>query len=246
MKKTILLLLLMILLTGCSAEVNLEISADNIYETININANSSENVSKEQIYSYFREYIPAYKTTFLGDTEPDIKKNGVNYYYRTVTELDNGYNFNYSYNFELSKYKDARSIGEGFNSVIVQKDNVEKEILITTDNGGLKYFNYYPELESIKINITSLCEVKDTNAEQQEDGVYTWELNRNSKESIYLLLSTTECDDSVIVENKDISDEENEISKFANDNPVIVGLIAFFIFLIVIVIFMKITKITKE
>lgn len=245
MKKILLLIVLLIFLTGCTAEVNVEITADEIYEEINITAYASGATSKDELYTYFRKFIPVYKDVNLGDTEPDIKKSGVKYYTRGVTDIDNGYVFQYFNYFQLDDYNNARSLGEGFASSLVQNDTVDKEIMITTDNGGLKFFDYYPDLESVKINVTSLCEVKESNADSVEGNVYTWNLNKNTKKGIYILYSTSNCKEEVPVEDKE-EKKESKISKFANSNPILVGLIAFVVFFIVILILGKMNRKIKK
>lgn len=245
MKKILLLIVLLIFLTGCTAEVNVEITADEIYEEINITAYASGATSKDELYTYFRKFIPVYKDVNLGDTEPDIKKSGVKYYTRGVTDIDNGYVFQYFNYFQLDDYNNARSLGEGFASSLVQNDTVDKEIMITTDNGGLKFFDYYPDLESVKINVTSLCEVKESNADSVEGNVYTWNLNKNTNKGIYILYSTSNCKEEVPVEDKE-EKKESKISKFANSNPILVGLIAFVVFFIVILILGKMNRKIKK
>lgn len=246
MKKILLLIIFMIFLTGCTAEVNVDITADEIYEEINITAYASGDTTKEELYTYFRKYIPVYKDVNLGDSEPDIKKSGIKYYTRGVTDIDNGYVVKYFNYFQLEDYNNARSLGEGFTSSLVQNDTVDKEILITTDNGGLKFFEYYPDLDSVKINVTSLCEVKDNNADSVVGNVYTWNLTRNTKKGIYILYSTTNCKEEVVEEKNTEEKEESKLSKFANSNPVLVGLIAIVIFFILILILGKMNKKVKK
>lgn len=247
MKKILLLIIFMICLTGCTAEVNVEITADEIYEEVNITAYANGNTTKDDLYSYFRKYIPVYKDVNLGDTEPDIKKSGIKYYSRGVTDIDNGYIFKYFNYFQLEDYNNARSLGEGFVSSVLQNDTVDKEIMITTDNGGIKYFEYYPDLESVKVNVTSLCEVKDSNADSVVDNVYTWNFNKNTKKGIYILYSTVNCTEPEETDKKVIdSEKESNVEKFANANPVLVGLVAVVLFFVIIFVLVKISKNIKK
>ena len=261
--KKIFLLILLILLTGCTAEVNINISPDTINEQVIITAYKNQNFSKEQIYSGFRKYVPAFYNDYIPDAEPDIKKEGVEYYYRSETDLGNGYSFFYNYSFNYGNYKNARTVKDGFKSFVIQKDVVEKHILLTTDNGGNLYFNQYPELESIKINITSSYSVKESNADYVNGNVYTWIMYPNSKKSVYLLLDYPVSDDinnsngkdEIKEDNNDNEDndldknqvyskksDESDFSKFVNENPVLMVVVVFLGFLIIVLLVSKFSK----
>ena len=160
MKKIILFILLTVLLTGCTAEVNIDISTDSINEQISIVAYGNNNISKEQLYSGFRKNLPVYYEDRVADMEEDVALNGVTYYNRREKDLGAGYNFIYDYKFVFGNYKKAYSLKRAFKSPLIQKSDVNKEILISTDNGGLLYFDTYPDLESVKININPEYKVK--------------------------------------------------------------------------------------
>jgi hypothetical protein len=154
MKKILILLALVVCLTGCSANVNLNISSSNINEEIIINAYSDKDNSKEQINLYFREHMPVFINVPLSDTEPDFKQSGVEYYSRLKQDLGSGYKFNYRYNYKFDDYKKARSLNLGFDSKTISKNPVDKTIMISTDSSGLNYFDNYSNLESVTINIS--------------------------------------------------------------------------------------------
>ena len=193
MKKRFLILLAMVfLLCGCSAEVNLTVTESKISEEITVVTFADTTVTKTMIKKGFRNYLPAFEEDMIADTEPDERITGIRYYKFNSQDLSNGYKNTYSYDFGFGEYKGARSVKEGFRSVTIQNDYVDKEILLSTDAGGILYFNAYPKLESIKVNIKTDYKVKETNADSSKDNVYTWVFTpSNNKKSIYLLLDKT-------------------------------------------------------
>lgn len=192
-KKTVILLGMLFLLCGCTAEVNLEIKDDKVLETVSINAYPDGDYTLERLPAVFRNYVPAYAKDKPGDAEADVMKKGISYYTRTQETIVNGYRFTYKYDFKLSDYKDARTVKEGFRSSNVYEDKVSKTILFSTDSGGLLYFcDEYPLLTDVRINIKTDYNVLENNADYVNDNVYTWELNKNSNnKSIYLLVDKT-------------------------------------------------------
>lgn len=264
MKRIILLLILVVFITGCSAEVNINVSSNGIYEQVTITDNVSNGRTKEHILASYREYVPAFSKTLIADTEPDVKLEGVEYYTRALEETNTGYKVSYGYKFGFDNYKDSRSVDLGFKDAIIQRDAVDKEILLTTDSDGLKYFNMYPSLSNVTINIVSTeFKVKDSNADYVNNNVYTWVLNGNTKKSVYIVFDDPNyvppVADSGNTENDDVTDKEEDnkvsndnveveeeeqsgIEKFMNENPFVVVCICLIIFLIFVMIVIKISK----
>ena len=253
MKKILMLLVLVILLTGCSANVNLTVTSNNIEEEIIISAYSDSVTSKAKIYTSFRKYMPVFVNVPLSDTEPDTKKDGVEYYTRSDQDLGSGYRFNYKYKYKFDDYKNARSVKLGFTSRTIQRNSVDKNIMISTDSAGLKFFEQYPSLENVTINIKSSYKMLDNNADYINGNVYTWVLRKGVKKSIYLLLDdpnagqtnnqepgggTIEKEPIIVVEEK----EESEFIKFVNDNSILVAIIGILTFFIILLIISKLSK----
>ena len=188
-KRLLLLLSLIFLLCGCTAEVNITISDSSIEESVAITVMADNTTSKSMIKDGFRVNMPAFEYDMVVDTEPDTKKPNVSYYYYDSEDLGNGYKNTYTYNYNFDDFKNSRSVKEAFRSVTIQNDRVDREIMVSTDNGGVLFFNAYPKLETIKVNIKSDYRVKETNADSHKDNVYTWVFTpTNDKKGIYLLL----------------------------------------------------------
>lgn len=248
-KKIILLIGLVFMLCGCSADVNIELTGSNVKENVYIYAYPNEHYTKERLNKAFRKYIPAFAKDTIIDTMPDEETKGISYYKRSEVDLGNGYRFNYKYNFNLSNYKNARTVKEGFKSSNIYVDNKEKTILFSTDNGGLLFFSQYPDLNTVNVNIKTDYKVKETNADSVDGNVYTWKLSRNNNnKNIYLLLDSSPVEEdkddeknNVIENNNDVK-EESKFIKFVNEHPFLVIFVSFFLFLIIVLIISKITK----
>ncbi len=259
-KKVVALILMVFMLCGCSAEVNLNITSTDIYEQVNINAYQSSDFTKEQIKQSFRQYVPAFKTDVLVDTEPDKKNPGVQYYDRKETDIGNGYAYQYSYKFKFNEYRNATSLKEAYKSINIQENKKDKLITLSTDSGGLLYFRQYPSLDSVKVNIKldSKYKVLNHNADYTNGNIYMWSLSRNNNKNIYLQYDNSadyadsgdkkeEDKKEEITQNgitlvKKEEEEKTGFSKFINEYPFITALIAIVLFLIFVIIASKISN----
>lgn len=257
MKKIIVLLALVLLLTGCSANVNIEITSSGIEEEIIINAYSDSSTTKEQIYSSFRKYMPVFDSVPLSDTEPDTKKNGIEYYTRTQSDLGSGYQFVYKYDYKFDDYKNSRSIKQSFDSRTIQRNAVDKNIMISTDSGGLNLFDQYSNLESVTINIKTPYKVLENNANYVNGDTYTWVLRKDTKKGIYMLIDDPNAGESsedkpvepvgdekpkpspVISQKKE---EKDAVTKFFNDYPIVIGIVGILCFFILVFVLSKVSK----
>ena len=239
MKKRILLLLtLILLLCGCSAEVNLEVTPSNIDESISIVTNANGIYTKDMIKEGFREYMPIYYNVEIPDTEPDEAVSGVQYYEHEREELTNGYKNTYSNKFDFNKYKFARSVNESFRSINVQNSSVQKQILISTDSGGMKLFNTFPELENVKVNIKTDYEVIKNNADSVNGNVYTWYFSKDTKKSVYLIISSEKKTSDSSNNNKgSYSKKGSSTTSFIDKHPILIavlGILGFFVLALVL------------
>ncbi len=184
------LILIIFMMCGCSAEVNLEISDNNIDESVDITFYQNAVYSKDIIKSSFRNYIPIYASDVIVDAEIDQPFPDIKYYEKTETDLGNGYLFNYRYNFDINEYEEARTVKDGFRNYNISVNDSNHTISITTDNNGLLYFDDYPLLEEVRVNIKTDYFVEENNADSVDGNIYTWVFNRDSNKSIDMLINT--------------------------------------------------------
>ena len=190
------LILIIFMMCGCTAEVNLEISDSKIKESVDITFYQDAIYTKDIIKASFRNYIPIYARDVIVDAEEDRPFPNTKYYEKTETDLGNGYRFNYSYDFNINKYEEARTIKDGFRSYNVSVDQDNGNISISTDNNGLLYFDDYPLLEEVKINIRTNYLVEENNADSANGNTYTWIFDKDTKKSINMLINTSTNDNS--------------------------------------------------
>lgn len=190
MKKIIALLMFVFLLCGCTVKVDINIDKRNIDETITITDFANESFTKEQVLAKYRKYMPVDKSTIIVDTEPDERKSRVDYYKRSVTDLGNGYNILYNYNFDYEEYFKARSLNTAFKSSFINYNKEENTITISTDNEGTRLFEQYKELDKLQINISSSYPIIESNADSVDGTISTWNLSRDSNKKIYIQYNT--------------------------------------------------------
>lgn len=195
-KKILTLILLIFMVSGCSVEVNLDISDNKIKESNDITVLENAIYTKEILRTSFRDYIPIYASDLIVDTVPDQPFSDVLYYNKNTTDLGNGYRFNYSYDFDIDKYGDARTIKDGFRDYSYSYRN--DIISLSTDNEGFIYFNDYPLLEEVTVNIKTDYLVEENNADSVNGNTYTWVFNKDSKKSIDIVIDTSKSGDRVL------------------------------------------------
>ena len=188
-KKILILILLIFMISGCSVEVNVDISDNKIKESNDITIYQNAIYTKDILRTSFRNYIPIYASDLIVDTVPDQPFSDVLYYNKNTTDLGNGYRFNYSYDFDIDKYGDARTIKDGFRDYSYSYRN--DIISLSTDSEGLIYFNDYPLLEEVTINIKTDYLVEENNADKVNGNTYTWVFNKESKKSIKIVVDTS-------------------------------------------------------
>lgn len=189
--KCLILVFLIFMVCGCTAEVNLDISDNKIKESVDITFYQNVLYPKDIIKTSFRNYIPVYAKNLIVDTMPDEPLEGIDYYTKKETDLGNGYKFNYSYDFNINEYKEARTVKDGFRSYNITFNQDDHTISLFAE-GTLLYFNEYPELEEVKINIKTDYLVKENNADNVKDNTYTWVFKKDDVKSINMLIDTSD------------------------------------------------------
>jgi hypothetical protein len=239
MKNKIIVLAILVLLTcGCSTEVNLNITSDYIDEEIVISDNATLSITKDEIKQEYRNYVPVYQDSEIYDEDPDEEVAGIEYYNRNVEEYSDGYRSTYSYKFPIKKYKNASSINYAFRSFSIIKDEEEGTLTIMTDSNGILYFNQYPRLDGLKINITTDMEVIETNG-VLENNTYTWQFYSNSEKGVYIEMKLPSEEEKTI---EPATSEEQEMKNEGNISLVIMLFFGFFVVLILVIVIAKFSK----
>ena len=240
MKKRIIILISFIfLLCGCSAETTLTVSDDTIFEDVSVKYYEDNEISKSQIKGMFRKYQPVYKDVELYDEEPDIKKDGIDYYDFSLKDIGAGYNAKYSYSYPIGRYVKARGASKAFKSLNVIRNYDKGTITISTDNSGCKLFNIFADLESFTLNIKSNNEVVEANVEPV-NGVYTWNYSQsNNSQNVYIVLKMDN-----FKEKEETPDQQDQ--QFYKDYGIFIAIGAIVVFLVGVKIITKMSRINYE
>ena len=129
-KKILMLIMLVFLLCGCNAKVDIKIDKYTVDETITINDYANVDTTKDMILAKYRKYIPVDSSVIVPDTEPDERISGVKYYTRTYNDVGNGYSFVYKYNHNFDEYYTSTGIKSAYKSSYLNYDRVDNKIIV--------------------------------------------------------------------------------------------------------------------
>lgn len=167
MKNKILFIIILILITGCSVEYNLNIDSSFSEHTVYIPESSEEMIDGTQyrLPALFSESRLTYDNSNL----KEIK------YYNIKTLKDNKFSFNFVYDDnQLNDSNIANSCYQFFSV-----DTKENEVSILTGN-KFYCFDVYEELDSVTININSNYKVIQSNADKIVGKKHTWYITREN------------------------------------------------------------------
>lgn len=233
MKKIIFILSVLLLLTGCNAEYELNINKDNIKENLTLSAeNNAENLYIEQYNSNIKSFI---------------NNEDKNEYYNITKNLNNmNYRMNIDYNFKFSDYLESNIINSSLGSFTIDP-NYNRISFSTGTN--FKIFDKYEYLNNltVKINISNDFEIRDHNADSLVNNTLTWNISRadnHNKAINFTIVDITEnlddIDNNINNENninKDVVTSDNNES---NSNNFLIAISALILFVIILLIVLKI------
>lgn len=219
----ILLLLMIIFVTGCEAEYNIEISNNIILkETIIVTEDNKETFNKKNSLLYNRtpnEYLetnlkwptPVYTSGEVNPYEPVKLENT---YYYTKTDISNykQLGLSYSFNHIQNRYAETDIINKCYDIKYSKNNN----IISLETTSAFKCFDEYKLLEKVTINLNTTCKVNIDNSDKKENNKYTWYITKENY-------------------NKQIKFEvecENSSKNDVNQNTVLIIFVAGYIILI--------------
>ncbi len=225
-KKFILVVILMICLSGCTIEYNVNLSSNLVTEEIKVNNYTVETFP-----------IPVYIDA-QGASETNEKVEGVEYY--NISYRNNNTYFNYE--FPIQDYTRSTAVNTCLSSFKRDVDNDGNYILNTSSHYSC--FDLYPLIENVTINVTlddSVYMVLDSNADVINNNTLSWKVTRDNyqNKNIQVIYKLLESDEKPEI-NIDVEDNNGNIVTWVNQNVVFVilavfGLLIFIILLVVII-----------
>lgn len=225
-KKITFILIGIFSLSGCTATYNLNISSNNISESLNINGVSIDSSN------YF---IPVYYnsiSTDQYDVDTNQKIDGIEYY-KTSSSSNN---FNLDYNFTNDDFLKSNIANTFVSSFVFKKydydDDGKKDYYVISTTDDFSAFNLYNELNEVTIKITNNHEVISNNADEVDGNIYIWHFKPNNTSSINMVYNP-----DVIVDNRTF------LQKIQSGEYTNIFTISILLFLIGTIVFIAIKKI---
>ncbi len=185
MKKIIGLIVLMVLLTGCDATYNMEITGDTFKEDVDVFVDSSlknKTVSGQTIT--YKELVTLqkdnYRPVLYNDSNynPYIegKQDDVSYYDLEIIDNDSKYGVNYKYDFNIKNYVYSSAVNTCYKEITINKSDtiytIKTNKLVSCLENNL--------LDKLTINLKINNKVLDNNADSINGNVYTWVITKDN------------------------------------------------------------------
>lgn len=222
MKKVVLAVISAFILTGCTAEYNLDLTESKPIEEMTITENNTNDTYFEYLKNY-SEYVPA----IYDSQDPDIIEYDPEkeYYEMSNLSTDNRVNLNLNHTFNNNSIKNSNIIKTCYENV--ELDNNDTNINIKTSRKFL-CFDKYITLESVKINIKTDKKIVNHNADSVNNNTYTWIITPNNKDHKPIIMTS-------IDENSNTSNESDDLN--TKLKIILITLGAFIVVIIGIIIY---------
>lgn len=210
-KKISLCFITLILLSGCQAIYDIDISSDKITDELSLIETKNENES-------FPSEYDIYNSAYIDD-------DGKEYYYnQSEIRSDNNYGIKLEYEYELDNYQNSTVLKKCYTDSSI---NIEQN-KVTLKATGFKCLNYNDTfVEQVIINVTSENKIITSNADKKSKEKITWIINHDNvnNHSIELAIKLDEKKDQLL--------SASEKNSLAN----IICYVAIFILFILLIIF---------
>ena len=213
MKKILIALFLIILLTGCTANYEIEIKNYYIKEELYVKETNKNIVNlKDDLGMSFDDYSKQYgednrfhyyintDNMYLDDGE-ECKVSDHNdcaEYIREYISNDKETGFSLSTKFGFNEYKNsgiANDLFPGFDSTF------DGRYLTITGGSNYNFINGYKNLTDVNITIKSTYKVVETNLKSESSGIYKTSINSNNKPDEKMFIKFDTKDESVDINN---------------------------------------------
>lgn len=192
MKKIVILVGIVFLLSGCNITYNLEINNQEFKENIKIVENNKEAwnlplsvLTVEEFYEHYKDKPIPISVNSPIVSESNEKLNDVQYYKKKNLTSEDSLGLSYKYDMTQSQFNDSFFIHYAYNRFLV--GTVDDHIIISTGE-NFKLYEQYNNLDKVTVNIKTNHKVIDNNADEINGDTYTWNITKRnaSNKSIYL------------------------------------------------------------
>lgn len=188
MKKIVMSLLSLFLLTGCSVQYNVELNNDKVKEEINFLIDDISN--NQDDYLYLKDFNP------VADLDNNIQ------YKKKIVNSSNSTRGTYSYTYRGDSYRDSRVFSQCFDiySIVDEEDKY-----YIGASGEFKCLSVdYHTVDKVIIKFKTDYEVIDNNADSVDGNEYTWTIDSNNYKDVSI---------NIIANKKNnVKAEKNKIS----------------------------------
>lgn len=227
--KKILLLILMLIMTGCSAKYELKIEDNVISEKLILESTENDYLTKEELYGQFLDEYPIYYDEEFLYYAPTQKQDGIEYYEKTLLETQNGYESVHKSKMDFKNYKRSRMLNTAFKNFNIGYDKKEQCYYIIAQD--LKLFDYNKSINELEVVVNlNGYEIIDTNSNKYVGNSLTWYFYPNDNITEKIIIKFRKKKD--IIEKEEIKNEN--LVKQEEENNIFLLLISFGAFLIII------------
>ena len=166
--KKIIVILILLLLTGCTVKYNIEFENDKVNENFTVYVdNSSESVSIDYLTN----------NDFYAYINPEMIK-----YKKTIKKSNDITKFNYLYSYNIDEYKNSMALSSCFKAYNIIK---EEDYYLFSTSTGVKCMTSDAStiIDNLDIVIVSNHKLIETNADEIHDYKYVWHINKDNYES---------------------------------------------------------------
>lgn len=172
------LLIGLIMLTGCEATYTLTINKDTINEKIEILDNVSDTRTVTDVMENYKKKYPVYNSDEIVDDEELYQINpDLTYYNQTYSIDSNGYHLNYEYTYPIDKYITANSVNYSYDYKDIVYQNNQLKLSTGCPNNYLRYRDIFTNLT---VNIITDYVVTNNNADSVIGNHYIWYFNKEN------------------------------------------------------------------
>jgi len=160
--KKIVYIFLIVLLSGCSATIDIELDRKGVKEIVTITTS--------------KEYLDSVDEEELAKEFADFEYGFENYEKELIYNSNDSISKKYSYTNDYDNYELMTFLNKCYSEVNVER---RQELVISTSSEFLCY-DYFKDLDEVKIRMKSIYKSKENNSDKKEGKYYVWEINKDN------------------------------------------------------------------